>query len=84
MTNYTIKLLLIVRYKFGYTVPNKRKTVRMNGHITNRSENTGKFLLRDLAALTNSIYCKSQHGALMNRFPVMITPIGWKEFPTTF
>ena len=34
----------------------------------NRSENTGKFLLRNLAALTNSIYCISQHGALMNRF----------------
>ena len=49
-----------------------------------RSENTGKFLVRNLAALTNSIYCNSQHGALMNRFPVMITPIGWREFPTIF
>ena len=37
---------------------------RAKGHI---SENTGKFLLRDLAALTNSIYCTSQYGALMNR-----------------
>ena len=45
-----------------------------------RSENTGKFLLRDLAALTISICCNSQHGALMNRFPVMMTPIGWREF----
>ena len=48
------------------------------------SENTRKFLLRDLAALTNSIYCNSQHGALMNRFPVKMTPIGWREFPTIF
>ena len=48
------------------------------------SENTGKFLLRDLAALTNSIYCNSQRGTLMNRFPVTMTPIGSKEFPTIF
>ena len=48
------------------------------------SENTGKFLLRDLAALTNSIYCNSQCGPLMNRFPVMMTPIGWRKFPTIF
>ena len=48
------------------------------------SENTGEFLLPNLAALTNSIYCKSQHGASMNRFPVMMTPIGWREFPTIF
>ena len=49
-----------------------------------RSENTGKFLLLNLAALTNRIYCNSQHGALMNRFPVEMTPIGWREFPTIF
>ena len=49
-----------------------------------RSEDTGKFLLLNLAALTNSIYCNSQHGTLMNRFPVMMTPIGWREFPTIF
>ena len=48
------------------------------------SENTGKLLLRDLATLTNNIYCNSQRGALMNRFPVMMTPIGWREFPTIF
>ena len=36
-----------------------------------------------LAALTNSIYC-NPIGALMNRFPVMVTPIGWREFPTIF
>ena len=48
------------------------------------SENTGKFLLSDLAALTNSIYFNSQHGALLNRFPVRMTPIGWREFPTIF
>ena len=48
------------------------------------SENAGKFLLRNLAALTNSIYCTSQHGALMNRFTVMMTPIGWREFRTIF
>ena len=41
-------------------------------------------LLRDLAALTNSIYCNSQHGALMNRFPVMVTAVGWREFLTIF
>ena len=51
---------------------------------TDISENTGKFLLRNLAALTNSIYCNSQRGALMNRFPVMMTPIGWREFLTIF
>ena len=45
------------------------------------SENTGKFLLRDLAVLTNNIYCISQLGALVNRLPVMMTPIGWREFP---
>ena len=28
-----------------------------------RSENTGKFLLCNVAALTNNIYCNSQHGA---------------------
>ena len=49
-----------------------------------RSENTGKLLLRNLAALTNSIYCTSQHGALMNRLPVMMTPIGWREFPIIY
>ena len=49
-----------------------------------RSENTGKFLFRDLSTPTNNIYCKSQHGALMNRFQVMMTPIGWREFPTIF
>ena len=49
-----------------------------------RSENTGKFSLCNLAALTNSIYCNSQHGALMNRFSVMMAPIGWREFPTIF
>ena len=49
-----------------------------------RSENTGKFLLYNLAALTNSIYCNSRHGLLMNRFPVMMTPIGWRELPTIF
>ena len=48
------------------------------------SENTGKFVLRDLATLTNSTYCTSQHGALVNRFPVMMTPFGWREFPTIF
>ena len=48
------------------------------------SENTGKFLLRDLGALTNSIYCNSQCEALMNRFPVMMTLIGWRKFPTIF
>ena len=48
------------------------------------SENTGKFLLRALDALTNSIYCNSERGALMNRFTVMMTPIGWEEFPTIF
>ena len=45
------------------------------------SENTGKFLLCDLAALTNRIYCTSQHGTLVNRFPVMMMLIGWREFP---
>ena len=49
-----------------------------------RLENTGKFLLRNVAALTNSIYCNSRHGALMNRFSVMMTPIGWREFPTIY
>ena len=49
-----------------------------------RSENIGKFLLRNLAALTNSTYCNSQHGTLMNRFPVMMTPIAWREFPIIF
>ena len=49
-----------------------------------RSENTWKFLLRDLAALTNSICCNYQHGALINRFPVIMTLIGWREFPTIF
>ena len=49
-----------------------------------RSENTGKFLLRNLVALGNSIYYNSQCGALMNRFPVMMTPAGWREFPTIF
>ena len=44
----------------------------------------GNSLLRYLAALTNSIYYDSQHGALMNRFPVMMSPIGWREFPTIF
>ena len=48
------------------------------------SENTGKFLLRYLAALTNSIYCTSQRGTLINRRPVMMTPIGCREFPTIF
>ena len=57
---------------------------RPTSHLPNRSENTGEFLLRDLAKLTNSIYCYSQHGGLMNRFPVMITPISWREFPTIF
>ena len=47
-------------------------------------ENTGKFLFRDLAALTNNSYCNYQYGALKNRFPVMMTPIGWREFPTIF
>ena len=51
-------------------------------HLT--SENTGKFLLRNLAALTNSIYCISQHGALMNRFPVMLMPIGLKRISYNF
>ena len=53
-----------------------------NGESLNISENTGKFSLRDLAALTNRSYCISQHGALVNRFPVMMTPIGWSKFPT--
>ena len=45
----------------------------------------GNSLLHDLAALTNSIYRTSEHGALMNRFPVMMTPReGWREFPTIF
>ena len=38
-----------------------------------RSENTGKFLFRDLAALTNGIYFNSQCGTLMNRFPFIIS-----------
>ena len=46
------------------------------------SGDTGKFMLRNLAALTNIIHCNPQHGALLNRFPVMMTPIGWREFPT--
>ena len=41
-------------------------------------------ILRDLTALTNRIYCNSQRGALVNRFPVKKTPIGWREFPTIF
>ena len=53
-------------------------------NILCRWENTGKSMLRYLAALTNSIYCNFQHGALMNRFPVMMTPIGWREFLTIF
>ena len=48
------------------------------------SENTGEFSLRDRAALTKRIHCTSQHGALVNRFPVMMTLIGWREFPTIF
>ena len=42
-----------------------------------QTENTGKFLFRDLAAPTKSIYCTSQRGALMNRFPVMMMPVRW-------
>ena len=34
MTNYTIKLLLIVRYKFGYTVPNNDKPSFVNDHAS--------------------------------------------------
>ena len=41
-------------------------------------------MLCDLAALTNNIYCDSQNGVLVNRFPVMMMPIGWREFPTIF
>ena len=36
------------------------------------TENTGKLLLRDLVTLTIGIFCNSQCGALMNRFPVMM------------
>ena len=38
-----------------------------------------KFLLHNLAELTNRIHCNSQREALMNRFPVMIMPIGQRE-----
>ena len=65
--------------------PNSLRAVIESKRLTlNRSENTGKFLLRDLAAVTKNIYCHSQHGALMNRFPVMTTAIGWRELPTVF
>ena len=40
MTNYTIKLLLIVRYKFGYMVPNISKKRRNQRTRTDRSRNT--------------------------------------------
>ena len=36
-----------------------------------------KFLLRKLA---NRLHCNSQHEALMNRFPVMMTATSKKEF----
>ena len=57
--------------------------------MKNKSTNSdqrilGNSLLRNLAALTNSIYCDSQHGALMNRFPVIMTPIGLREFSIIF
>ena len=51
-----------------------------NAAICFLSENTGKFLLRNLDALTNSIYCTSQYGALMNRFPVMMTTLETAKF----
>ena len=41
-------------------------------------------MVRNISEQANSIYSTSQHEALMNRFPLMMTPIGWKEFPTIF
>ena len=39
------------------------------------SQNTGKFLLRDLAELTNRVYCTSQREALINRFPTIFCSV---------
>ena len=41
-----------------------------------------KFLLRDLAELIDRMFCYSQRETLMKRVPVMMTPIGMKEFNT--
>ena len=62
--------------KIPFTAYNSFVWFCIDSNMLSISENTGKFLLRDLGALTNSIYCNSQRGALMNRFPVMMTPIG--------
>ena len=40
------------------------------------AEKCAKFLLHDLAMLANRVLCNSQRKALMNRSPVMTTPIG--------
>ena len=40
------------------------------------------FVLNSCDLDTNRNYCNSQREALKNRLPVLITPIGWKEFNT--
>ena len=45
-------------------------------NFLNIAENRVKFLLGKLAELTNKFHCNSQSEALMNRLPVVMTPIG--------
>ena len=45
------------------------------------SENTGKFFLRDLVALTNGVYYTSQRGALLHRFVVISSLLATENFP---
>ena len=51
-------------------------------HVQHRGHCCIKFLLRDLVELTNRLYCHYHIDTLINRLPVMMTPIGSKELNT--
>ena len=51
-------------------------------HCEESSENCLNFLLHELTELTDGLHCNSQYEALMSWLPVMMTPIGQKEFNT--
>ena len=55
MTNYTIKLLLIVRYKFGYMVPNIPPFV--GEFVCSKI----KYKLKGTFSIRNSLIAKLKH-----------------------
>ena len=71
---------MAVVYGIILSAVHKCKSFYTGQKIRHRGQFCVTFLLRLPAEVINTLICNSQNEAVMNRLPVMMMPIGQKEF----